>query len=149
MTSLYSVSLVFLGEIGSGRGSSLAIQHRNPLLFRHGQAGVACGSKRSRNTEPCSPGGKARAAILCTSYAESVEKCKKWLLSSILKSIKTYRFLFFLHPRRHLGHSPVNGGIFVQVWQVLAAEDWERLGGVQRPRPKRQFTHLFTTRHAA
>lgn len=36
---------------------------------------------------------------------------------------KTYRFLLFFHPSWHLRHCPVDGGIFVQVWQILAAED--------------------------
>lgn len=31
----------------------------------------------------------------------------------------------------------------MQVWQILAAEDGQRLTSIQRPRPKRQFTHVF------
>lgn len=36
---------------------------------------------------------------------------------------KTYRFLLFFHPSWHLRYCPVDWGIFVQVRQILAAED--------------------------
>lgn len=54
----------------------------------------------------------------------------------------TYRLLFLLHARGHLRHGPVNGGIFGQVRQVLAAEDGQRFGRIQRPGPERQFAHV-------
>lgn len=57
-------------------------------------------------------------------------------------NIDTYRFLLLLHPRWHLRHCPVDRGIFVQVRQILAAEDGQRLTSIQRPCPKRQFTHF-------
>lgn len=59
---------------------------------------------------------------------------------------KTYRFLLFLHPCRHLRHCPVDGGIFMQVRQILAAENGQRLTSIQRPSPKRQFTHFYIKR---
>lgn len=55
----------------------------------------------------------------------------------------TYRFFLFFHPSWHLWHCPVDRGIFVQVWQILAAENGQGLTSIQRPRPKRQFTHFF------
>lgn len=58
-----------------------------------------------------------------------------------------YRLLFLLHPGGHLRHGPVYRGVFVQVGQILTAEDRQRLRGVQRPRPKRQFTHLRRSRY--
>lgn len=59
---------------------------------------------------------------------------------------ETYRFLLFFHPSRHLWHCSVDRGIFMQVWQILAAEDGQRLTSIQRPRPKRQFTHFYDKR---
>lgn len=55
----------------------------------------------------------------------------------------TYRFLLLLHPRRHLRNRPVDRSIFVQVRQILAAEDGQGLTSIQRPRPKRQFAHFY------
>lgn len=55
----------------------------------------------------------------------------------------TYRFLLLFHPSWHLRHCPVDGGIFVQVGQILAAENGQGLTSIQRPRPKRQFTHFY------
>lgn len=34
----------------------------------------------------------------------------------------------------------------MQVRQILAAEDGQRLTSIQRPRPKRQFTHFYIKR---
>lgn len=34
----------------------------------------------------------------------------------------------------------------MQIRQILAAEDGEGLTGIQRPRPKRQFTHFYILR---
>lgn len=39
------------------------------------------------------------------------------------KAMNDYRLLFLFHAGRHLGHGPVDGGILVQVREVLAAED--------------------------
>lgn len=63
------------------------------------------------------------------------------------RGVNTYRLLFLLHPGGHLRHGPVYRGVFVQVGQILTAEDRQRLRGVQRPRPKRQFTHLRRSRY--
>lgn len=63
------------------------------------------------------------------------------------RGVNTYRLLFLLHSGGHLRHGPVYRGVFVQVGQILTAEDRQRLRGVQRPRPKRQFTHLRRSRY--
>lgn len=63
------------------------------------------------------------------------------------RGVNTYRLLFLLHSGGHLRHGPVYRGVFVQVGQILTAEDRQRLRGVQRPRPERQFTHLRRSRY--
>ena len=48
-------------------------------------------------------------------------KCSK--IENLSCSDKTYRFFLLFHPSWHLRYCPVDRGIFVQIGQVLAAED--------------------------
>lgn len=46
------------------------------------------------------------------------------------RGVNTYRLLFLLHSGGHLRHGPVYRGVFVQVGQILTAENRQRLRGV-------------------
>lgn len=75
-------------------------------------------TQRERDLRHPPPGREEKMAAILCKLAQS-----RYRGYGSKENENYYRLLFLLHARGHLGHGPVDGGIFVQVREILTAED--------------------------
>lgn len=114
----------------SGRGRRVASQEAPPGRGGWGSRPGETGQRPGRRLRV--GGGEKMAAILCGFAAPPPPQAAEGAGpgGGSDRGVNTYRLLFLLHSGGHLRHGPVYRGVFVQVGQILTAENRQRLRGV-------------------